>query len=440
MEVLVRRFFSAKSKSARATISWPIVLYWYHTIWYQKPNTAKNIITTNLSPVTQDAMVFSKSKFDCPKGLEKKSTLQSQRLGPRTPQSTMGNESAASTSTSDSDLVLRNYNDELPIFFESEVKVDRLLGKGSFCMVWTVKEVELRKRHTLPNQIGREILAERMNAGSSKKKDPLLAIYGRPAKQADDPTAPPRCVVKRLRTDLYAHFDDMSRAQEDLKAELEILLKLLVKWRDQRGLGITQAFGLDQNNARNLWLERMILLSRIADAVQFLHARQIIFRDLKPDNIGVDDNGIAKLFDFGLAKELSGFNPDEHGTYKLTGSTGTPRYMPPEVALYKNYGYGVDVYSLAITMYHVLSLKSPFADVPSNLFHDLVYEKGVRPIVESTWPDGLRGLMESMWAEDPTRRPSTENVAADLSEMLRGPDEGLFPISYFSIGNWFQGK
>jgi len=417
----------------------------------------------------------------------------------------MGNESAASTSTSDSDLVLRNYNDELPIFFESEVKVDRLLGKGSFCMVWTVKEVELRKRHTLPNQIGREILAERMNAGSSKKKDPLLAIYGRPAKQADDPTAPPRCVVKRLRTDLYAHFDDMSRAQEDLKAELEILLKvgindhpniiqllgigisaeeaprvegdddnngekdddhsddkpkgisigptfliltrirstleqLLVKWRDQRGLGITQAFGLDQNNARNLWLERMILLSRIADAVQFLHARQIIFRDLKPDNIGVDDNGIAKLFDFGLAKELSGFNPDEHGTYKLTGSTGTPRYMPPEVALYKNYGYGVDVYSLAITMYHVLSLKSPFADVPSNLFHDLVYEKGVRPIVESTWPDGLRGLMESMWAEDPTRRPSTENVAADLSEMLRGPDEGLFPISYFSIGNWFQGK
>ena len=142
----------------------------------------------------------------------------------------------------------------------------------------------------------------------------------------------------------------------------------------------------------------------------------------------------------GLAKELSGLDPDEYGAYKLSGSTGTPRYMPPEVALYKNYGYGVDVYCLAITMYEVLSLKSPFADVPSKLFHDLVYEKGVRPIIESTWPDALGSLMDNMWAIDPTRRPSSESVATDLSEMLRGSDEGLFPISYFSIGNWFPGK
>jgi len=114
--------------------------------------------------------------------------------------------------------------------------------------------------------------------------------------------------------------------------------------------------------------------------------------------------------------------------------------MPPEVALHKNYGNGVDVYCLAITMYEVLSLKTPFADVPSNLFHSLVYEKGVRPIAESTWPNGLISLMESMWRTDPTRRPSAQTVATDLSGMLRGSDEGLFPKSYFSIGNWFQGK
>jgi len=142
----------------------------------------------------------------------------------------------------------------------------------------------------------------------------------------------------------------------------------------------------------------------------------------------------------GLAKEVSGLDPDDHGTYELTGSTGTPRYMPPEVALHKNYGNGVDVYCLAITMYEVLSLKTPFADVPSNLFHSLVYEKGVRPIAESTWPNGLISLMESMWRTDPTRRPSAQTVATDLSGMLRGSDEGLFPKSYFSIGNWFQGK
>lgn len=249
---------------------------------------------------------------------------------------------AASTSTTDSDLVLRDYRGELPIFFESEVKVEQILGKGSFCMVWTIKQVQLRKTHTLPNPLGRQRLADRMNAGSTKHKDPSLAIYGKPDKQAVDPTAPPRCVVKRLRTDIYCHFDDMSRAQEDLKAELEILLKvgtgvhpniielygigisaeepprrsddtnddenddndkpqsisigptflilsrirstleqLLCRWRDQRGLGIAAAFGWSQSSTRNLWLERMILLSRLTDAIQFLHSKQIIFRDLK---------------------------------------------------------------------------------------------------------------------------------------------------------------
>lgn len=55
----------------------------------------------------------------------------------------------------------------------------------------------------------------------------------------------------------------------------------------------------------------------------------IIYRDLKPDNIGFDVRGDVKLFDFGLSRELPERKLDD-GTYHMTGDTGSPRYMAPE--------------------------------------------------------------------------------------------------------------
>jgi serine/threonine protein kinase len=55
----------------------------------------------------------------------------------------------------------------------------------------------------------------------------------------------------------------------------------------------------------------------------------IIYRDLKPNNIGFDVRGDAKLFDFGLATEFDA-DRTQGGTFKMTGDTGTIRYMAPE--------------------------------------------------------------------------------------------------------------
>lgn len=55
-------------------------------------------------------------------------------------------------------------------------------------------------------------------------------------------------------------------------------------------------------------------------------------RDLKPDNIGFDFDGRAKLMDFGLAKIIERKQRCGSLKYRMTGETGSPRYMPPEVA------------------------------------------------------------------------------------------------------------
>jgi serine/threonine protein kinase len=55
----------------------------------------------------------------------------------------------------------------------------------------------------------------------------------------------------------------------------------------------------------------------------------VVYRDLKPDNVGFDVRGDVKIFDFGLSRQL----PSEKlkdGTYNMTGDTGSPRYMAPE--------------------------------------------------------------------------------------------------------------
>jgi serine/threonine protein kinase len=63
-------------------------------------------------------------------------------------------------------------------------------------------------------------------------------------------------------------------------------------------------------------------------AVYFTNC-SIVYRDLKPDNVGFDVRGDVKIFDFGLSRQL----PSEKlkdGTYNMTGDTGSPRYMAPE--------------------------------------------------------------------------------------------------------------
>ena len=76
----------------------------------------------------------------------------------------------------------------------------------------------------------------------------------------------------------------------------------LHKWREDKGA--TPTFLKSKKSLDDLWLERMIVIAKVAGAVQYLHSKGFLHRDITPDNIGFADDNVVKLFDFGLAKSV----------------------------------------------------------------------------------------------------------------------------------------
>lgn len=201
----------------------------------------------------------------------------------------------------------------------------------------------------------------------------------------------------------------------------ETLAKRLQEWlkRHRQCSGITGAVVGSKVKKEGLLVERLVAAHNIADALDYLHERRIIFRDCKPDNIGFCNHGSLKVFDFGLAREVKVTDRVKGSNrYNLTGFTGAIRYMAPEVGLRKPYNFKADVYSWSQLMWYILELEPPLGVYTPEMFKERVFKRGTRPAVMDWWPEGMCPLMKRCWSSKIDERPTFAEIKEKMSVIL----------------------
>jgi serine/threonine protein kinase len=179
-----------------------------------------------------------------------------------------------------------------------------------------------------------------------------------------------------------------------------------------------------------------------ARGLAYLHNRRpspIIHRDLKPGNLMLSgspyqtvkqiifETGVVKLADFGLSKTLPVNKHADFGyldsKFRMTGETGSYRYMAPEVFRHEPYNSSVDVYSYSMIVYQLFETQPPFSGMDpigaakNAAMYDL-RPQFVQLNANDSYKREIKELIESCWRPNAELRPSFESVVVSLETIL----------------------
>ncbi|KAM8953028.1 hormonally up-regulated neu tumor-associated kinase-like [Pelodytes ibericus] len=150
---------------------------------------------------------------------------------------------------------------------------------------------------------------------------------------------------------------------------------------------------------------------QIMSAVEHLHRHGIVHRDLKIENFLLDENNIIKIVDFGLSNTVrcEGVSQD-----LLNTQCGSPAYAAPELLANKKYGPKVDVWSIGVSMFAMLTGTLPFTVEPFNIKH--LHQKMTNGEISPIPPDisaGAVHFIHILLEPDPAKRPTLKEAMVD---------------------------
>ncbi len=174
------------------------------------------------------------------------------------------------------------------------------------------------------------------------------------------------------------------------------------------------------------------LVMQMAGALQHAHEKGLIHRDVKPKNIMITKEGVAKLADMGLARAMS----DKEAAEAEQGKAfGTPYYISPEqIRGEVNITPAADIYSLGATLYHMVTGNVPFdGKSPTDVMHKHLREQLVPPDqVNRKLSTGIAEVIEMMMAKDPKKRYQTcRDLLVDLKAVR---EKNPPPLAHRDIG------
>ncbi|MCC6741413.1 MAG: protein kinase [Planctomycetia bacterium] len=156
-----------------------------------------------------------------------------------------------------------------------------------------------------------------------------------------------------------------------------------------------------------------------ARGLEYAEKKQIVHRDIKPDNLMISEDGRIKIGDLGLAKQLKadGARPEAP-----EGVFGTPHYIAPEQALNKPLDIRADIYALGATFYRILAGTTPYqgSSAKEIVVNKLREEPPALEAVDPSIPKVLTGIVQKMMKRDPAERHATaKDLVAELDRARR---------------------
>ena len=168
-------------------------------------------------------------------------------------------------------------------------------------------------------------------------------------------------------------------------------------------------------------LQKIYIALQLASAIHYIHFRNIVHRDIKSDNVFLDETLKIKLSHFGLSTNLK--NISEKKTFYENFA-----YMAPEIMLEKNYNKSADIFSYGMILWELITNQIPYNNLKKEeIINEVAKKKKIVKIPE----DGNMVLIELTklcLQYKPENRPTIEKIVKYLYEVNKGLDESIDPV------------